>query len=266
MQHIGIFGGGWLGQALAHFYSNKGMKIRISTTTASKVETFISNVWESFILQLQADAIEGDFDAFLTDLDVLIINIPPSKAFGKLDVALQQWIKIYQSKLSFPIIWISSTSVFEDLPNFPVYSEDAIPNGKDVGSQVLIQCEKQIASLSNPWHILRLGGLLGADRHPIKYLSGRYDVPNPNAPVNMIVQEDVVRLIDKIIQSKLTNKIWHGVHPLHPKRIKFYTQAADKRNLPVAVFSENPIETGKWISGKKTQEILGFEYTKEINF
>ena len=74
MQNIGILGGGWLGQALARFYSNKGKNIRISTTTSSKIETFTSNGWEAFVLQLQANAIEGDFDNFLSDLDVLIID------------------------------------------------------------------------------------------------------------------------------------------------------------------------------------------------
>lgn len=266
MQNIGILGGGWLGQALARFYSNKGKNIRISTTTSSKVETFTSNGWEAFVLQLQANAIEGDFDVFLSNLDVLIINIPPSKAFGKLDVALQQWIQNYYNLLTFPVIWISSTSVFEDAPNFPIYTEDDVPNGSDFSSQVLIRCEQQIASLYNPWHIIRLGGLLGADRHPIKFLSGRNDVPNPNAPVNLIVQEDVVLLIDKILQSKLANHIWHGVHPMHPKRMEFYTQAAEKRNLEIPIFSKNNTEVGKWISGEKTQEILGFQYTKEIHF
>lgn len=266
MQNIGILGGGWLGQALARFYSNKGKNIRISTTTSSKVETFTSNGWEAFVLQLQADVIEGDFDSFLSNLDVLIINIPPSKAFGKLDVALQQWIHLYGNQLTFPVVWISSTSVFEDAPNFPVFTEEDIPNGSDVSSRVLIGCEQQIAKLSTPWHIIRLGGLLGADRHPIKFLFGRVDIPNPNAPVNMIVQEDVVLLIDKILQSKLSNHIWHGVHPIHPKRVEFYTLAAEKRNIIAPIFSTNKKEVGKCISGEKTQEILDFQYTQKIDF
>ncbi len=266
MQNIGILGGGWLGQALARFYSNKGKNIRISTTTSSKIETFTSNGWEAFVLQLQANAIEGDFDNFLSDLDVLIINIPPSKAFGKLDVALQQWIHLYGNLLTFPVIWISSTSVFEDAPNFPIYTEEDMPNGSDDSSQVLIRCEQQIVNLSNPWHIIRLGGLLGTDRHPIKFLSGRNNVPNPNAPVNLIAQEDVVLLIDKILHTKLANQIWHGVHPIHPKRMEFYTQAAEIRNITVPVFCKNKKEVGKWISGEKTQEILGFKYTQVITF
>ena len=50
--------------------------------------------------------------------------------------------------------------------------------------------------------VIRFGGLIGYDRMPGKFLTGKKDLPNGDAPVNLIHRDDCVQIIYQIIKNE----------------------------------------------------------------
>ena len=94
---------------------------------------------------------------------------------------------------------MSSTSVFSDEDK--VVTEETLPNPNTESGKQLLQCEKLLQDNSHfETTILRFGGLIGEDRNPIHFLAGRSNIENPDAPINLIHQEDCIGIILKIIE------------------------------------------------------------------
>ncbi len=119
--------------------------------------------------------------------------------------------------------------------------------------------------------VLRFGGLIGEDRHPIKFLAGRENLENPEAPINLIHQLDCIGIIEAIIchpeisgqNDKLSfGEIFNAVAPFHPTRKVYYSQKALELNLPKPEFNENKPSVGKIISSEKVTTILGYVFQK----
>jgi hypothetical protein len=95
--------------------------------------------------------------------------------------------------------------------------------------------------------ILRFGGLIGEDRNPVRFLSGRENIENPNAPINLIHQDDCIGIIEKIIALNSWNKTYNAVTPFHPSRKEYYSQKATELNLALPKFAASNTVTGKTI-------------------
>ena len=119
--------------------------------------------------------------------------------------------------------------------------------------------------------VIRFGGLLGDNRHPIKFLAGRTNVENPDAAVNMIEREDCIGIIEKILKYSETSEqhdnwgeTFNAVAPQHPTRKAYYHKKAEIFNLPLPTFAEDSESKGKIISSNKVETILGYSFQKEI--
>ena len=112
--------------------------------------------------------------------------------------------------------------------------------------------------------VVRFGGLIGDDRHPIKFLAGRKNIENPDAPINMIHQEDCIGIIEKIIHADSWNETFNAVAPFHPSRKDYYTNKAIALNLPLPEFNESKPSIGKWIVSTKIEAVLGYNFKKEL--
>ena len=111
--------------------------------------------------------------------------------------------------------------------------------------------------------------MLGDDRHPVKFLAGRTNVENPDAPVNMIQREDCIGVIEKALEFARDdnwewNQTFNAVAPQHPTRKAYYHKKAEILNLPLPTFAKNSESKGKMISSKKVETILGYSFQKEI--
>ena len=165
---------------------------------------------------------------------------------------------------------MSSTSVYGD--RFPILeiTEATLPNPDTENGKQLVIAETLLQS--NPHFkttVIRFGGLLGDDRHPVKFLAGKTNIENPDAPVNMIVREDCIGIIEKALDfarddSWEWNQTFNAVAPQHPKRKAYYHKKAKILNLPLPTFVENSESNGKIISSKKVEIILGYSFQKEI--
>ena len=278
-EKIAILGCGWLGLPLAESLLSKGYEIKGSTTSESKLDLLKNAGISPFQIQLEAHQIIGNIEEFLKETDVLVIDIPPGlrrEVSTSNEMTFVNKVKTlipFIEKSGIPkVIFVSSTSVYGD--GFPIVeiTEETKPNPDTESGKQLAITETLLQS--NPHFkttVIRFGGLLGDDRHPIKFLAGRTNVENPDAPVNMIEREDCIGIIEKILKYSETSEqhdnwgeTFNAVAPQHPTRKAYYHKKAEIFNLPLPTFAEDSESKGKIISSKKVETILGYSFQKEI--
>lgn len=271
-KQISILGCGWLGLPLAKHLITKGFVINGSTTTPDKIFTLENANIKPFILSLSEDRIIGATNDFLLNSETLIIDFPPKLRSEKTDNFVQKitnLIPFIEKSAVKNVIFVSSTSVYKDEIIFDaeplIVTENTICFPKTESGKQLLETEKLMMSNKNfNTTIIRFGGLIGNDRNPTKFLSGRKQVANPNAPINFIHQVDCIGIIEKIIETNSWNQIFNGVAPNYPTRIDYYLQKAQDFGLEPPEFESNKTSFGKIVSSQKVQNILGFEFVGEI--
>ena len=222
MTSIAIIGLGWLGEPLAMHLKGLGYNVKGSTTSHEKLPGLQSKGIETALLKFNPHP-EGTGFSKLFETDVLFVNIPPRsrtmpEGFYVEQVKFVREIAV-QSKVE-KIIFVSSTSVYPDWnqkvdESFPLTIENTGSPGIFRAEQIL-QSEKRYDLT-----IIRFGGLLGVDRIPGRYFSGKTNVVG-DSPVNYIHQDDAVRMSAWIIENNLWNETFNGVAPLHPLRRDVY--------------------------------------------
>jgi len=107
--------------------------------------------------------------------------------------------------------------------------------------------------------------LVDERRHPVTMMSKRKSIPNPEAPTNLIHLNDCIGIILKIIKLKKWNTNFVASYPEHPSKIKYYTEQAIKRKLPIPDFNASQKSSGKVIDGSLTANELSYQYQYSIN-
>ena len=264
--NISVLGCGWLGLPLAKDLINKGHIVKGSTTSQEKFQLLSAEGIIPYQIKLFEEGIQGDISSFLNDTEILIVNIPP----GLRNDPKENFIakigrlkeKIDRSHIQH-LIFVSSTSVFEDREDMPVYNEEDEPNGTRINSEQLIGAEKLAFSDNYKTSILRFGGLFGPGRHPVNFLSGKMNVKDPEGPVNLIHRDDCIGIINAIIESDKSG-IFHGVYPEHPKKANYYKAIAKQENLALPEFSHETSSKGKIINSVRLQEELQFTFGRNL--
>ena len=99
--------------------------------------------------------------------------------------------------------------------------------GYTLSSKQIITVEQRLIKNKNfESCIVRLGGLIGPNRHPIFNLCGEKNLPSPHSPINLIHQIDAVAIILKVIENWKGNQIFNAVTPFHPPRKEYYERMA----------------------------------------
>ena len=265
---ISILGCGWLGLPLAEELIENGFSVKGSTTSENKLELLEAKTIHPFLIELFEDKIEGNIEGFLAEVDVLIIDIPPKLRGSNTEnfVAKIKTLVIEIEKFAIKkVLFVSSTSVYSD--TFPIIevTEETELNPDSEGGKQLLEVEQLLQTNKNfETTIIRFGGLIGEDRHPIKFLAGRENIENPEAPINFIHQKDCIEIIPAIISKNCWNETFNAVAPNHPKREDYYHKKALEMNLKVPTFVKDSKSKGKIISSQKLQKILGFSFQKQI--
>ncbi len=279
-EKIAILGCGWLGLPLAKSLLSKDYEFKGSTTSESKLKVLKNAGISPFQIQLEEHQIIGNMEDFLKETDVLIIDIPPGLRREISNSNEMTFVNKIKNLIPFieksgiqKVIFVSSTSVYGDSNNFSTsleVTEETKPNPDTESGKQLVIAETLLQS--NPHFkttVIRFGGLLGEDRHPVKFLAGRANVENPDAPVNMIQREDCIGVIEKVLDFARDdnwewNETFNAVAPQHPTRKAYYHKKADILNLPLPTFVEDSESKGKIISSVKVETILGYSFQKEI--
>ena len=269
MKQISILGCGWLGLPLAKSLLEKGFSVKGSTTSLEKIPIIEDAGIEAFQIELSETEIKGEIDSFLATSEILIIDIPP-KLRG---VSSENFVKKIQNLIPFiekskieKVVFISSTSVYADDSSTALrVTESVKPNPDSESGKQLAQVENLLQNNSNfETTVIRFGGLIGEDRHPIHFLAGRKNIENPEAPINLIHQTDCIEIIQTIIRQNCFGETFNGVAPFHPTRKEYYTQKALELNLPLPEFDQTKSSIGKIILSNKVENTLGYKFKKAL--
>lgn len=263
MSKISILGCGWLGLPLAKSLLAKKHQLKTSTTSLEKIEN-LKNLGLSPYLISISDVIEGDISGFLNDSEILIIDIPPNITNSENDdftAKIKNLIPEIEKSSVQNVLFISATSVYDDDESFRNITEETPENPVTESAKQMMKAEEILFENKNfKTTSLRFGGLYGEERHPIKYLSGRSGIANPDAPINLIGLYDCIGIIEKIIEKNAWNQVFNGVNPRHPTRKEYYNGQAEKLGLPLVGFDESKISVGKIIDSSKVEQVLGYQF------
>ncbi|MGB5983546.1 MAG: NAD(P)H-binding protein [Nonlabens sp.] len=247
---IGVLGCGWLGKALAKVLIQNGNSVRGTVRRENQMEDLKSLGIEPFFINLTPKKLYGEVAEFLKDLDVLIISLPPGTRKNpkyEFEESIRLFLAFVEVYRVPKIIFISSTSVFKESIEIPTYTENFTPNSTSQSARHLIAAEKLIQDFDAQTTIVRPGGLIGDDRHPVNYLAGKKNLKNPNAPVNLVNRDYLIDLIIEIIVKDLSPEFIHAISEDHESRKEYYQREAKKRSLELPQFVEESSSSGKKI-------------------
>lgn len=281
MTQISILGCGWLGLPLAKsLIAKKRYSVNGSTTSENKLQILKDAGINPFLVilseverALESESLSENINLFLANSKILIIDIPPklrgtnaetSDSQRKIFVGkIQTLIPFIEQSSVKKVLFVSSTSVYGD-ENGLVNEKTILNPETESGKQLLLAEEILKKNQNFETTILRFGGLIGEDRHPVKFLAGKENLENPDAPVNLIHQNDCIQIIEEIINQSKWNEVFNAVAPFHPTRGEYYTQKAIELNLVLPKFSSEKSNIKKIISSEKIENILKYHFKLDV--
>jgi nucleoside-diphosphate-sugar epimerase len=258
-----VLGCGWLGLALARELVAQGNRVLGTTTTPEQLAVLHEARIEAHLLRLGADfssSDEGLLMQLLRTADVLVLNVPPrAAAAGAYPTLLRPIHRAVAAAGIQSVLFVSSTSVYPDEPRV-MRETDAIST-RDAASDVL-RAEGHFVPRYGQWRstVVRLGGLIGPDRAPGRFLAGRRDLPQGNAPVNLVHLTDVVGIIVAIIEHGIWGHTFNVCAASHPLRREFYPAAARYLNLDLPTFRPGTGITGKTIDSSLVRATVPYQF------
>lgn len=266
MTQISILGCGWLGLPLAKALVQKRFYVKGSTTSVEKISTLQSVGIEPFIIHLEEEKISESITDFLADSQILIIDIPPKLRGGSNENFVSKiatLLPFIEKSTIEKVLFVSSTSVYGE--NNELVTEDTLLNPDSEGGRQLAIVEKLLQKNTHfETTILRFGGLIGEDRNPVRFLSGRENIENPDAPINLIHQDDCIGIMEKIIALNSWKETYNAVAPFHPTRKEYYSQKAADLNLALPKFAVLNTFVGKTILSEKILHSLQYSFIKPM--
>lgn len=271
MEQISILGCGWLGLPLAKALISEGHSVKGSTTSNDKKELLENAGIAHYPIALEVKNFSAPVADFLENSPILIIAIPP-KLRGKnkdySDAQNNSFVQKIKNLIPYiekssveKLLFISSTAVYGEADTIIDENSPTVPVTES-GKQLLEIEQLLLANTHFKTTILRFGGLIGPDRNPARFLAGKENVPNPDAPVNMIHLDDCIGIIKKIIANTVWNEVLNAVTPFHPSRKDYYTQKALEENLIPPTFNHEIPSAGKTIVSEKLVRLLDYTFTQ----
>lgn len=261
MDTISILGCGWLGLPLAESLHKAGYQVKGSTRTKEDLAKLKEKGITPFLIVLDPEIRGDNLDSFF-DSQILIINFPPERRDDIVSYHGLQAVSLIDKIKASPIdrvIFVSSTSVYPDL-NREVAEEDT-PEPTKASGQALIKFESLLNNSSDfKTTVLRFAGLIGHDRMPGRFLAGKKEIINAEAPVNLIHRDDCINIIKQIIEKDVWGDTFNACSDAHPRRKDYYVSAARKLGLTPPDFIEQDNYSYKIINSDKLKERLSYTF------
>lgn len=249
-------GCGWLGQ---HFTAQAADWTIEGTTRSEEKARLLNELGVSPLIYALGD----DPHRLITSLahDNVVLNIPPGRKGPINTDFVSNMTKLADTLLSSDtqrLIFVSTTSVFGQQDGIVTEHSERMPN-TDSG-KAHYEIEDHLLAKQDPRvFVLRLSGLIGVDRHPVKFLAGR-QLENGGQPVNLVHVDDVVTAL-KILLTKPVEqggrKVFHLCSTAHPSRKEYYTQAASRFDLTLPIFGDDDGANSKVVACQHSLEELG---------
>lgn len=223
---VSIIGCGWLGFPLAQYLLSIGFEVKGSTTSEHKLPVFREAGIGSFLFQVSE---QSQLDAILSTFlqsGIWIIALPPGRTPEK-QAAYRHLFQLLSQAIPDSgvqhIIMLSSTSVYGD--HNEAVDEQTLARPTEASGKLLLEMETRVSSWPVTYSLLRLGGLIGPNRHPGRFFAGKNAIADGLAPVNLVHLDDVIPAIELVINQQ-PEGIVNIVAPTHPSREEFYTLAS----------------------------------------
>lgn len=263
IKRISILGCGWLGLPLGAALARKGYEVKGSTTSPEKLEKLREQGIEPYLIRVN-DTVEGPEKESFFDAELLILNIPPGgRRNPEVEEQYPQKVKavlkqVHSGAVQY-LIFISSTSVYGD-ENREVKEEDE-PCPTTPSARALVVIERYLALLQHPRiTVLRMAGLVGGSRKPGRFLAGKKDVPDGEAPVNLVHLDDCIGLIEAVVEQGAWGHTFNVCADQHPTRAAFYSAQAKKEGLEPPTFRAGHELSYKAVSNEKAKKVLGYTF------
>ena len=228
---IAIVSLGWLGSSIYDFWETKGHQVY--GTYFSKSKNKVNEGRYDFNHQKVPSEVK--------DADLILFNLPPSKIDS-----VDQYKAFLEEKGAGSIIFISSTSVYGNQTHI---DEDTPAEPTSANGQLLLELEDLTLNQSEDKIAIRPAGLIGGERHPGKYLSGRTSNSHPEQRVNLIERQDLINIINQTLDDK-SIRVINAVNTHHPKKREYYSQYCSKNGLPLPEFKESQQLNDKVVNTK----------------
>ncbi|MGB1268714.1 MAG: SDR family NAD(P)-dependent oxidoreductase [Flavobacteriaceae bacterium] len=257
MTKVAILGCGWLGLPLAKTLLKNDCIVNGSTTTAGKTKTLSALGINVFQINLEQQS--SNLDAFL-NVEELIITIPPkAENYAQLIADLIPKIKASTIKR---VTYTSSISVYGNASGIITEETDTNPLRESV-KQIIEVEQLLLNNKSFSTNIFRLGGLIGAGRHPAYHISGK-QLKTSNDLINLIHLEDCIAVIKQLLKTSTTNNIFNIVNPYHPSKATYYTTCCQFLKLPPPIITDNSKSNLKEVSSEKISTLLNYQFKNNL--
>ena len=260
---VAIAGLGWLGQPLAYRLTSLGYTVKGSVTTLEKAAMLQENSFDAYPVEISESGISGEVEAFLKNADYLIIMIPPGlrrNTGADYVLKMTHFLEEIKKATVRKIILVSSTSVYDESQGKVTEKDD--PKPETIAGKQLRQVEELFIHTEElQTAVVRFGGLFGGSRQPAKYLAGRKDLSDGDAPVNLINRQDCINILTEILRQDAFGTVFNAVNPHHPKKADFYIQKAKEMGLEPPTFAETDSdEIFKQVDSENLEIILGYKF------
>lgn len=256
---ISILGCGWYGLALARALLSNGLCVKGSTTSPQKMEVLSQAGIQPYLVSFSAAGAVYDDDFFICD--VLIVTIPAQARLGRgadFTSKIEQIIDCIKRHGVKNVVFISSTAVYADM-NAEV-DENTPPQPNTEAGRVLFAAENLFRTESLfKTTIIRFAGLIGPGRDPGRFFARKQQVPNGNAPVNLIHLDDCIGISKAIVDKNAFGYLFNGCLPHHPTRSAFYTNASLNAGLEPPQFIDE-LKEWKIVKSVNAEHILGYHF------
>jgi len=264
---ICIIGCGWLGFPLAKKLIEQGYQVNGSTTSEAKIELLKNAHIHPFLIRLSSEGIEGNLQACLSNCKTLILNIPPGLRKDPKSNYIQKMkclLESIETSSIEQVLFIGSTSVYDDDDTFSRITENS-PTSNSERALQLLQVEALFQNNKNfKTTLLRFSGLFAEDRHPAKFLSGKTQVKNPKAPVNLIHREDCIAISSIIIEQHIWGELINASTSTLLTKKEYYTLACNTLQIPVPKFDNDTNSKGKVIDSSKLVQLLEYDFKVKL--
>ncbi len=256
-----IIGCGWLGLPLAETLIDQRYSVRGSSTREEMLPILEQKgiIPDRLILNPHS-SLEDCSPLF--QAQTLILNIPPgrsNKDGGKtFDQTIRRVLPLIEKSPVQHLLYVSSTRVYQS--EVGLVDEHQKLHPKEGYSAILLEVEKRIQNLQTKATILRLSGLIGGNRHPVKYLAGRENLSGGNAPVNLIHREDAIGLILAIIKHNAWGDTFLGTALNHPLKSEYYPEMAQKYGLAPLHYAKEPQSDYPRLDNSYTRKRLDYTF------